>query len=62
MTKKFFKTSLIVLCFSALAFGQDKSSSPPAEQQKTDEDIIRISSRLVLVDTLVLDKKRQTGN
>lgn len=54
--KKIFKACLIAICFSTLTFGQDKSP-PPTEEQKTEEDIIRISSRLVLVDTLVLDNK-----
>lgn len=57
MTKKNFKLILVTLCFSTLVLGQNKTPTPTTEQQKEDEDIIRISSQLVLVDTLVLDKK-----
>ncbi len=46
--KKFLKLITLVFCFSTFAFGQEQT--PP------DDEIIRISSKLVLVDALVTDK------
>lgn len=49
---KYFAIFLIFL-FSISAFAQKPTPTPPAEKS---EDVIRISSQLVLIDTLVLDK------
>ena len=55
---KFLKSILLILFYSILVFGQDKTPTPTVSNQPVEEDeIIRISSRLVLVDAIVLDKK-----
>jgi hypothetical protein len=53
--KKSLKFVLLIFCLSTFIFGQEKTPTPVPEQAE-DEDIIRISSELVLVDTIVLDK------
>ena len=61
---KFFVSTACLLCSFLLTisvFPQNPQITPtptPSNQQKTEEnDIIRISSNLVLVDALVLDKE-----
>lgn len=53
--KKSLKVILLILCFSTVLFGQETKPTPVPQTDK-DDDIILISSQLVLVDALVLDK------
>lgn len=57
--KNYFSTAYFLFCFflfSACVFAQNPQATPPNEQANEAGEIIRISSELVLVDALVLDK------
>jgi VWFA-related protein len=54
--KRFFFIGSLLLFLSTSAFAQKPTPTPAGEQPKTDDDIIRISSQLVLIDALVVDK------
>ena len=56
MTKFFFCIVLTIFCAAIVNFSQDKVSPTPTPQSGA-EDVIRISSKLVLVDALVLNKE-----
>ena len=57
MTRLFFATVFFILfAVSSFVFGQATTTPTPTTEQES-EEIIRISSELVLLDALVLDKK-----